>query len=135
MLAVPVLFQNKPLGILCLFSQEAHHFSQEQMKISDIFASQVAIAIQESRHLEQTHKNYFDTIHALALALEARDPYTRGHTERVTKYVLQIARVVKMSKTEMEILRYATQVHDIGKISIPDSICISQLNSRQQRGR
>jgi HD-GYP domain-containing protein (c-di-GMP phosphodiesterase class II) len=82
----------------------------------------VALAIQESKHYESIHINYFNTVHALVLAMETRDPYTRGHTERVTKYALEIARKLHMSKKELEILRYAGEIHDIGKIGIPDFI-------------
>ena len=87
-----------------------------------VFASQVAIALQEARHYEDIHKNYFDTMHALVLAEETRDPYTRGHTERVTKYAISIGRSLNLSLSELEVLRYAGEVHDIGKISIPDFI-------------
>jgi putative nucleotidyltransferase with HDIG domain len=92
------------------------------MEILSIFASQVALALQESRYYEDIHLNYFNTIHTLALALESRDVYSRGHTERVTKYAIQIGRALEVSNQELEILRYAAQVHDIGKISIPDYI-------------
>jgi putative methionine-R-sulfoxide reductase with GAF domain len=121
-LCMPVLFQGTALGVLSVFSKKTHHFSREEIRILDIFASQIAVAIQESRHYEDIHKNYFDTIHALVLALEARDVYTRGHTERVTKYSIEIARILEMPKNELEILRYAAEVHDVGKISIPDFI-------------
>jgi len=121
-LSVPVLFQNELLGVLSACSKHVRQFNEEEIEVFNIFASQVAFAVQESRHYEDIHKNYFNTIHALVLAVEARDPYTRGHTERVTKYALQIAKALKMSNLELEILRYAGEVHDIGKISIPDYI-------------
>lgn len=121
-LSVPVLFQDKLLGVLSACSKRVRHFSEDEIEVFNIFASQVAFAIQESRYYEDIHKNYFNTIHALVLAVEARDPYTRGHTERVTKYALQVAKNLQMSKIELEILRYAGEVHDIGKISIPDYI-------------
>lgn len=121
-LCIPVILQNKTLGVLSMFSNKPRHFCEEEMKLSEIFASQAAIAIEESKHYQDIHKNYFDTIHALVLALEARDVYTRGHTERVTRYSLEVARALKISKTELEILRYSAEVHDVGKISIPDFI-------------
>ncbi|MFA4842546.1 MAG: HD-GYP domain-containing protein [Candidatus Omnitrophota bacterium] len=71
---------------------------------------------------KELHKNYFDTVHALVLAEEARDPYMHGHTERVTEYALSIARGLNLAEHEIELLRYAAEVHDIGKISIPDFI-------------
>jgi PAS domain S-box-containing protein len=121
-LCVPVIFQDKVLGAISAYSKKARHFQDEEMEILSIFASQVALALQESRYYEDIHLNYFNTIHTLALALESRDVYSRGHTERVTKYAIQIGRALEVSNQELEILRYAAQVHDIGKISIPDYI-------------
>jgi len=121
-LAVPVLFQGKTLGAISVFSKQPQHFSKEEIRLLSIFALQVAIAIQESKHYEDIHKNYFDTVHALVLAEEARDPYTRGHTERVTKYAVAVGRALRLDEAELETLRYAGEVHDIGKIGIPDFI-------------
>ena len=121
-LCMPVVFQNNILGVISTYSKKPRHFLSDEIEVLNIFASQVAIALQESRYYENIHMNYFNTIHSLALALEARDIYTRGHTERVTRYALEIAHAFSLSPHELEILRYASQVHDIGKISIPDSI-------------
>ncbi len=122
MISVPVSLKDKLLGIICAFSKKARHFTAEEIEVLNIFASQVAISIQESRHYEDLHLNYFNTIRALVLAIEAKDPYMHGHTERVTEYAVAVARVLKMSKKELEILRYASEVHDLGKIGIPDFI-------------
>jgi len=122
MLSVPVIFQDEVLGVISTYSKKPRHFTEEEIEVLSIFASQVAIAIQESKHYENLHMNYFNTIRALVLAIEAKDPYMRGHTERVTGYAIAVARVLKMPPPELEILRYAGEVHDVGKISIPDSI-------------
>jgi len=122
MLSVPVIFQDEVLGVISTYSKKPRHFIAEEIEVLSIFASQVAIAIQESKHYESLHMNYFNTIRALVLAIEAKDPYMRGHTERVTEYAIAVARVLKMPPPELEILRYAGEVHDVGKISIPDSI-------------
>ncbi len=119
---VPIVFQGKALGVISAFSKKTRHFGQDIVSILEIFASQAATAVQESRHYQDIHKNYFDTVHALVLAEEARDPYTRGHTDRVTKYAISLARAMRLSASELEVLRYAGEVHDIGKISIPDFI-------------
>ncbi len=121
-LAVPVMFQDKLLGVISTGSKKARRFCREEIEVLSIFASQVAFAIEESQHHDDIRINYFNTIHALVLTIEARDPYTRGHTERVTKYSIGIARALKMYRTDLDILRYAAEVHDVGKISIPDFI-------------
>jgi len=122
LVSVPVIFQDRVLGVISAYSKKLSRFKDEKIEVLSIFASHVAIAIQESRYYEDFHTNYFNTMHTLVLAIEARDPYTRGHTERVTKYALEVARALNMPHRELEILRYAGEVHDVGKISVPDSI-------------
>ena len=122
MLSIPVIFQGEISGVISTYSKNHRYFTEEEIEVLSIFASQVANAIQESKHYESLHMNYFNTMRALVLAIEAKDPYTRGHTERVTEYAIAVARVLKVSPRELELLRFAGELHDIGKISIPDSI-------------
>lgn len=76
---------------------------------------------------------YFDSIAALASALDASDPYTRGHSDRVTEYAKQTARVMKLSEREIESIEFAGRLHDIGKIGIDRSILRkrNKLNDRE----
>jgi len=122
LLFVPILFHGRLLGGIKAFSRKPRRFSNEEIKVLSIFASQAAVALQESMLYENMHANYFNTVHALVLAIEARDPYTSGHTERVTKYALGLAERMNIPREQLEVLRYAGEVHDIGKISIPDFI-------------
>jgi len=63
-------------------------------------------------------------IRALSSALDARDPYTRGHSERVSKLALLIARGIEMSYQQQEILQQAALLHDVGKIGIRDDVLL-----------
>jgi putative nucleotidyltransferase with HDIG domain len=65
---------------------------------------------------------FFQIITALVNALEARDPYTEGHSVRVCKYAVQMASRLGWNKEEVEMLSKAALLHDLGKIGIPDSI-------------
>ncbi len=65
---------------------------------------------------------HLETIQALALALDAKDPHTRGHSERVAKYAVEIGRELKLSENDLEMLHYAGILHDIGKIGISDTV-------------
>ncbi|MBU1726860.1 MAG: HD-GYP domain-containing protein, partial [Candidatus Omnitrophica bacterium] len=76
--------------------------------------------IKEGRDKLQRH--YLGTIRSLAQALEAKDPYTMGHSERVTHYALDIARHIGVSEEDMNILKEVCLFHDIGKIGIPEKI-------------
>jgi putative nucleotidyltransferase with HDIG domain len=122
MVAIPILFQGEISGVISTYSKAHRDFTEEEIEVLSIFASQVAITMQEAKHYESLHMNYFNTIRALVLAIEAKDPYTRGHTERVTEYAIAVGRVLKVPPRELELLRYAGELHDVGKISVPDSI-------------
>jgi len=65
---------------------------------------------------------YLNTLQMLANALEAKDVYTRGHTERVTRLSVEIAKMMKLEKAEVETIRRAAMIHDIGKIGIRESV-------------
>ncbi|MFA6940589.1 MAG: HD-GYP domain-containing protein [Clostridiaceae bacterium] len=65
---------------------------------------------------------YFETITALMHAMEARDKYTEGHSERVSELAINIAKELKFSEPRIEELKIAAMLHDVGKIGIDDSI-------------
>lgn len=63
-----------------------------------------------------------DILTALATTLEAKDPYTHGHSERVTQYAVKIAKSLGLSGDVIEVIEYAAMLHDIGKIAVSDII-------------
>ena len=65
---------------------------------------------------------YLDTIRALAAAIDAKDPYTKGHSERVAETSVTLAQELNLSDREIENIEYTALLHDIGKIGIADSI-------------
>ncbi len=71
---------------------------------------------------EQIKEGYLSAVKSLALTIEAKDFYTRGHSTRVVKYALAIAEGLGLSEKEKEIIRNAGILHDIGKIAISDQI-------------
>jgi putative nucleotidyltransferase with HDIG domain len=75
---------------------------------------------------ERIAESFLATIEALAAAVEARDPYQRGRTERVTEYALQIASMLEWPRDAQRGLRKACILHDIGKIAVPDAILRKQ---------
>jgi len=77
-----------------------------------------------ARLQEDLRSTYFRTIRALAQAIDARDHYTHSHSQNVAKYSVLIAQQMKLSVKELEGIREAAELHDIGKIGISDSILI-----------
>jgi putative nucleotidyltransferase with HDIG domain len=77
---------------------------------------------QEKGHVEQMNALHLRTIEALALAIDAKDHTTHDHLERVQLYALEIGKDLKLSAEEMEALRAAAVLHDIGKLAVPEHI-------------
>lgn len=121
-LNVPVIFKNEALGVISVYFKTQRDITNDEIDILMSFADQAAIAIHETQLYQDVHINYFNTIRALVLAMEAKDPYTKGHSERVTQYAVNIAKELNLGKSEIEILYLASEVHDVGKIGISDLI-------------
>ncbi len=121
-IAVPLKIGEKVIGVINIESYKKNAFSERDLEILTLVANQAAIAIQNSELYSSLKQSYLDSIKTLVSAIEAKDPYTSGHSERVRKYALKIARKLKLSPKEIEELDYAGYLHDIGKIGISDSV-------------
>lgn len=122
LLATPIIFENKILGVIIAFSKKTKHFNKPDINLLSTFAAHAAIALNNAILHKNAHLNYYNTITALVKTIEARDPYTCGHSERVTNYAIKIAKKINLSRDKIELLLYAGKLHDIGKIAIPDFI-------------
>jgi len=74
------------------------------------------------RLISALERGYLDTIRSLAAAVDAKDPYTRGHAERVAALAVEIGQELGLAEGALKALEYAGILHDIGKIGIPDAI-------------
>lgn len=122
LICVPLIAKNKIVGVLTIFSLNKRIFSEDEKKITLIFASHIAIAIENARLLKQSKTMYISIIKSLVAVLDAKDNYTRGHSEEVTKYALEIAIDIGLTEKEKELLQFSAILHDIGKIAVEDSI-------------
>ena len=90
------------------------------LRIKRDYQAELETKVKEQK--EKLEKKMLDTITSLVNALEAKDPYQEGHSKQVKEIALQISDRLGYSKKEKEILSYASMIHDIGKVGIPDSI-------------
>ena len=70
--------------------------------------------------------NYHEIIDCITFALDTRDPYTGGHSQRVSDMALEVCKLLKLNQNDTEKIHIAAHLHDIGKIGIPDSILLKQ---------
>ena len=87
-----------------------------------LFVFPLLISRQVYTHYIRLDRGYLDTVRSLVGALEAKDPYTRGHSERVAQYAAAMASSMGMPEQEVERIRLAAQLHDLGKVGLSDTI-------------
>jgi len=122
-ICVPVKVKEKIIGVLEAINKKGKKgFDKEDLSLLTSLADQVAIALDNSRLYEELEEMFFQTADSLADAIEQRDPYTGGHTRRVTQYSLAIAKYLRLKHLDRKWLKIASVLHDIGKIGIGDSI-------------
>ncbi len=122
-IAVPLLTKDKLIGVVeVLNKKDNQFFNEEDKSLLEAFANQAAVAIENARLYENLNSMFLNTVKSLAAAIETKDIYTRGHSERVTKYSELIAKDLGLPDSDVKELRLAGLLHDIGKIGIDESI-------------
>lgn len=122
-LCVPLLIKDRLIGVVEAVNKIGEEgFSQDDLELLQAMANQEAIAIENARLYEDLKDLFFNTIKALVITIEAKDPYTHGHSERVMIYSQAIAQELNLSNDEKETIRLAGLLHDIGKIGIDEAI-------------
>ncbi len=123
LLCIPLLIKDKIIGVVEALNKIGEDgFSQDDLELLQAMANQGAIAIENARLYEDLKDLFFNSIKALVTTIEAKDPYTRGHSERVMKYSQTIVSELNLSDDEKEAIRLAGLLHDIGKIGIDEAI-------------
>lgn len=122
MIVAPVATKDKVWGVLQVLNKHQGSFNDEDLELVQALADQVAIAIENASMYQEMRLTFLGVTTALAEALEKRDPYTAGHTRRVHEYSIVIAQRLGMGQDDMETLRLAAIMHDIGKIGVSDKV-------------
>jgi response regulator RpfG family c-di-GMP phosphodiesterase len=120
---VPLLAKGRVLGVINVNDKaNGHPFTPDDVSLLSTIAGQVAVTIENARLYDQLRGNAFRTVQALVVTLETKDAYTSGHSQRVTDYANAIGRQLSLPAGDLSLLRYAAQLHDIGKIGITEDI-------------
>ncbi len=133
MVCVPVRSRGKVIGVLqAINKKNGGLFTEDDLNNFWTLSNQVAIALENAHLYEELKETFMSTAEALAAAVEKKDPYTGGHIRRVVDYSLAIARRMGLSSPDMEQLRLAAVLHDIGKIGIRDNVLLKQGGLSQE---
>jgi putative nucleotidyltransferase with HDIG domain len=125
LMAIPLRIRSEVFGILVsLRRDEALPFNERDLYFSNFLTEKASSLIENLALYENIYENLFSTLYAFVEAIEARDPYTKQHSTRVSSYAISIATAMGCSQGEIDGLNVAGNLHDIGKIGIPDHILL-----------
>jgi len=125
-LCVPIRARDRVIGVLQGINKREGFFTEDDIELATSLSGQVAVAVENARLYSELKETFYDTAEALAEIIELRDPYTGGHTRRVMNYSILIGSRLGLNKQEMEHLRLAAILHDIGKIGVRDHILLKE---------
>jgi putative nucleotidyltransferase with HDIG domain len=124
-LSVPLVSSEGVIGAICVGSRDrAYRFSSDDVRLLSTIANHVTIAIGNIELFSSLQDAYLATVRSLAAAVDAKDPYTRGHSDRVASYARAIAERMGLSSEQCVALEMAAYLHDIGKIGIREAILL-----------
>jgi putative nucleotidyltransferase with HDIG domain len=122
-ISVPLIFKGKTIGVINVNDKKSRAvFNRDEFRMIKGIADLATIAIENARLYSNFQEVYLQIINVLASTIEMKDHYTKGHSERVTLYALEIAKELNLSSKDRRTLSMACQLHDLGKIGIHEKI-------------
>jgi HD-GYP domain-containing protein (c-di-GMP phosphodiesterase class II) len=119
----PIVYEDKSLGILAVDNIKTKRpLVQSDINLLMGIAPEIGISIHNAMALEAKELQFKSLLRVLAASIDARDPLTAGHSEKVTEYTIGICKEMNLSKDYCDMMRVAALLHDYGKIGIRDSI-------------
>ncbi len=121
-MAVPMIAEDRAIGVLFIGRTGANRFSESDFETFMLFSGLAASAIQRTELLQTNQLMYRASVEVLAAVVDAKDPTTLEHSRKVARYARMIAEEAQLSVAETERIELAALLHDIGKLSIPDHV-------------
>lgn len=122
-ICVPLHTKQKLTGLMLIISDSTqNNFVSSDLSILSALSTQAAVVIENAKLYESMKDQFLSTIRVATNALEFKDAYTSGHSERVTEFAVLLSKEVNLAQEEIENIRQAAILHDIGKIGISETI-------------
>jgi putative nucleotidyltransferase with HDIG domain len=122
-LIVPLVAEDTVIGaIIASDKLNYEEFLSKEIKLISGIASECALSLKKALLYDEIQSMLFSTAEAFAFAIEAKDPYTYGHSKRVSEMVVQIGLHVGLPPDKLNWIKLAALLHDIGKIGTPEDI-------------
>ena len=123
--AIPFRIRKKLFGMLSAVARNGSApFTEKELYYLNFLAERATFVIENVALYENIYENLFATLYAFVEAIEARDPYTKQHSSRVTEFAVSIGKEMGCSEEQIDLLTFSGHLHDIGKLAIPDSILL-----------
>ncbi|MFC1806953.1 HD domain-containing phosphohydrolase [Candidatus Omnitrophota bacterium] len=124
-ICVPVVVDDKVAGVINVVKFTGNpFFNQHDAELLLVLGYETGAAISNCRLVNEVHELYLGSIISLAAAIDTRDHYTHGHSSKVAKLATEVAKRLNMGADDLERIYFASMLHDIGKIGIPDKILL-----------
>jgi putative nucleotidyltransferase with HDIG domain len=124
-LCVPLVSNEGTVGSITVGSHDpSFRFNSDDVRLLSTIANHVTIAIGNIELYSNLQEAYLSTVRSLAAAVDAKDPFTRGHSDGVAKYAVMIAKEMDLSYEQQTAIEVAAYLHDIGKIGIKEEILL-----------
>jgi len=119
---IPLMVKDEIKGMLNVSSRRVSAFSSEDLSTLEHFSAHIGVALENARLISDLEGLFLGTVRTLSKTIDAKSPWTRGHSERVTEISIRIARVMGFTNDELRDLELAGLLHDIGKIATYEGI-------------
>ena len=124
-LAIPFTINDEAFGIISISNKvDGSAFTDDEISIALTFVKKAAQRIENNALYEVFYSNLINTLKSLVISIEARDSYTKDHSERVTAYALKIAAAMNLAPEDKDSLPFGGYLHDIGKIGVRDTVLL-----------
>ncbi len=116
--------KDQPLGAIQVINKKIGTFTHNDLEILRLLGEVVSLIVENNQLLYQNEAMIGSFFTALSASIDARDPVTSGHSLRVAKYAVNMAKALNYSAEKTKLIEYAGLLHDIGKIGVQDSILL-----------
>ena len=118
----PLVVKGETIGVLSVGAKRPSAFTPESLETLERLVSQIGVALENARLIADLEGLFLGTVRSLSFAIDAKSPWTKGHSDRVTKYALAIGREVRLDEKTLKELEVAGFLHDIGKLGTYEAI-------------
>ncbi len=122
-MVIPLVnYKSETIGVMEVINKESGGFNTDDYLLLQAAAAQISMSIENSRLYNDLRRTFGSLTEVMAATIDAKHPISKGHSKRVAKYSIGIARELNLTEKDIEQIRIASLLHDYGKIGIDDSI-------------